>query len=34
MDTDREVKKQLLEESGLADKDLPWVTIVDSFSQE
>jgi hypothetical protein len=33
-DTDRDVKKQVLEESGLADEDLPWVTIADPFFQQ
>ncbi|KAG1863028.1 hypothetical protein F4604DRAFT_1718125 [Suillus subluteus] len=31
LDADREVKKHLLEESGLNDEDLPWVTVVDPF---
>jgi len=31
LDADREVKKQVLEESGLNDEDLPWVTVADPF---
>jgi DNA-directed RNA polymerase subunit H (RpoH/RPB5) len=31
LDADREVKKQVLEESGLKDEDLPWVTVADPF---
>ncbi|KAG1815053.1 uncharacterized protein BJ212DRAFT_1273360 [Suillus subaureus] len=31
LDADREVKKRVLEESGLNDEDLPWVTVVDPF---
>ncbi|OJA20188.1 hypothetical protein AZE42_04613 [Rhizopogon vesiculosus] len=30
---DRDLKKQVLEESGLADEVLPWVTIADPFFQ-
>jgi hypothetical protein len=33
-DTDPQVKKQVLEESGLADEDLPWVTVADPFFQQ
>ncbi|KAG1795410.1 uncharacterized protein HD556DRAFT_1365284 [Suillus plorans] len=31
LDADREVKKQVMEETGLSDEDLPWVTVVDPF---
>ncbi|KAG1863047.1 hypothetical protein F4604DRAFT_1657379 [Suillus subluteus] len=31
LDADREVKKQVMEETGLNDEDLPWVTIADPF---
>jgi hypothetical protein len=31
LDADREVKKQVMEETGLNDEDLPWVTIPDPF---
>ncbi|KAG0699813.1 hypothetical protein DFH29DRAFT_31382 [Suillus ampliporus] len=33
LDADREVKKQVLAESGLNDEDLPWVTVADPFFQ-
>ena len=33
VDADREVKKQVLEETGLTDEDMPWVTVVDPFFQ-
>lgn len=32
-DTDRQVKKQVLEESGLVDENLPWVTVADPLFQ-
>lgn len=31
LDADREVKKQVSEESGLNDEDLPWVTVAHPF---
>ncbi|KAG2130257.1 hypothetical protein DEU56DRAFT_740764 [Suillus clintonianus] len=31
LDADRDVKKQVMEESGLNDEDLPWVTIADPY---
>jgi hypothetical protein len=32
LDADREVKKQVSEERGLNDEDLPWVTVAHPFS--
>ncbi|KAG2130260.1 hypothetical protein DEU56DRAFT_815993 [Suillus clintonianus] len=31
LDADRDVKKQVMEESGLNDEDLPWITIADPY---